>query len=165
MSETNYEKYFEPELTQLDTQYNKNEELYQEVHKSLEKNLDRMEGKAIFGTTSPHRDVAELGKVLNDIRGNQVSTIREKSNIKKNIKDLELRRENMKQGNKDNQDAQLLMKELISNIQAKNPEISRATEKEKTNLAGREFLDKLNPNDIGVNENDLKMIRKFKQGN
>ena len=161
----NYEEYFQPEINMLDQQYNQNEKLYDEVHSSLETNLERMNGKSMFGASSPHRDIAELGKVLNDIRGNQVSTIKEKAGIKKTIKELELRASSMKQSDKSNMDAQNILKDLVSSIQTKNTNLVTASTTEKTNNKGIDKLKNLNPDDLGINVNDLKMIDQFKKNN
>jgi len=158
-----YEEYFQPEINMLDDQYNKNEKLYNEVHSSLEVNLDKMNGKAMFGASSPHRDVAELGKVLNDIRGNQVSTIKEKAGIKKTIKELELKANSIKQNDKTNMDAQNILKDLVSTIQSKNSNLITPTNNEKSNTKGLDKLNNLNPDQLGINSNDLKMIDQFKK--
>lgn len=158
-----YEEYFQPEINMLDDQYNKNEKLYDEVHSSLEINLDKMNGKSMFGASSPHRDVAELGKVLNDIRGNQVSTIKEKAGIKKTIKELELKASSIKQNDKSNMDAQNILKDLVSSIQSKNSNLITPTSNEKSNTKGLDKLKNLNPDQLGINSNDLKMIDQFKK--
>lgn len=163
MADNNYQEYFQPELDLLDDQYKKNEDLYKEVHSSLEKNLERMEGKTMFNSSSPHRDIAELGKVLNDIRGNQVSTIKERSGIKKTIKELELKRDNMKQNSDNAQNTEVMMKQMLATIMVKNPELSKATEKEKGDKRGHEELANLDPNTLGLNNNDLAMIDRFKK--
>lgn len=166
MAETNYQEYFQPEIDQLDAQYEKNEKLYDEVHGCLEQNIEKLNGKAMFGASSPHRDIADLGKVLNEIRGNQVSTIKEKSNIKKTIKDFEFKRDNMKQGEKNNVDAQNLMKEMISSIQANHTDLIKTSHQDQTKTTkGVDQLSKLDPDDLGLNENDLKMIEQFKRTN
>lgn len=162
---TDYQEYFKPELDALDNQYNKNEELYNEVHKSLEKKLDTLDGKAMFGAGSPHRDVAELGKVLNDIRGNQVQTIKERTNVKKTIKDFELRERNINTSTTETEALQEVMKSVITNLQYSNPTAITPTATEKRNNFGIEELKNLDPNTLGLNENDLKMIDKFKKTN
>lgn len=159
---TNYQEYFAPEMEMLDNQYQKNEELYNEVHRSLDKNLAKMEDKGMFGSSSPHRDVAELGKVLNDIRGNQVSTIKERINIKKISKDLEIKERSQKTADAGNENMQVMLKDLIANVQANNAELVRPNYQERTNTTGREELEKLKPEDLGINENDFAMINRFK---
>ena len=94
------EEYFSEEIELFNDQFNENEKLYEEVHRGMEKNLERLDGKAMFGSSSPYRDIAELGKVLNDVRSNQVSIIKERANVKKTVKDLEFKRENMKKDEK-----------------------------------------------------------------
>lgn len=162
---TNYEEYFKPELDALDNQYNKNEELYSEVHKSLEKKLDTIDGKAMFGAGSPHKDVAELGKVLNEIRGNQVATIKERTNVKKTIKDFELRERNINTTVSESDALQEVMKDVITSLQYNNPQVSVPTNKEKANNSGIEHLKDLDPKTLGLNENDMKMIDRFKKSN
>ena len=162
---TNYEEYFQPELDALDNQYNKNEELYTEVHKSLERKLDTIDGKAMFGAGSPHKDVAELGKVLNDIRGNQVATIKERTNVKKTIKDFELRERNINTTVSESDALQEVMKDVITSLQYNNPQVSVPTNKEKANNSGIEHLKNLDPATLGLNENDMKMIDRFKKSN
>lgn len=162
---TDYQEYFKPELDALDNQYNKNEKLYDEVHKSLEKKLDTIDGKSMFGSGSPHRDVAELGKVLNDIRGNQVQTIRERSNVKKTIKDFELRERNFNTATNETEALQEVMKEVITNLQYSNPKAIAPSINEKKNNEGIEKLKDLDPATLGLNENDLKMIDRFKKAN
>jgi hypothetical protein len=162
-NETNYQEYFQPEIDALEKQFNKNEELYNEVHGCLEINIDKINsGKQMFGASTPHRDIADLGKVLNEIRSNQVATIKEKSNIKKTIKEFEFKRDNMKQGEKNNVDAQILMKELVSSIQSKNTDIIKPS---SNNMNGAEKLQNLDPVELGINENDFKMIDQFKKRN
>ena len=162
---TNYQEYFKPELDALDNQYDKNEQLYDEVHKSLERKLDTLDGKAMFGAGSPHRDVAELGKVLNDIRGNQVATIKERTNVKKTIKDFELRERNFNTSTNETEALQEVMKNVITSLQYNNPQVSIPTSKEKANNDGIEKLKDLDPIALGLNENDMKMIDRFKKSN
>lgn len=159
---TEYEEYFSPELQALDNQYQKNEELYNEVHKSLDKNLSKIDGNSMFGSASPHREVAELGKVLNDIRGNQVSVIKERSNIKKTIKDFELKQQNIARNEAGSENLQVMMKDLISNIQATRTEMTKPSYSEKTSNKGAENLSALKPEDLGINENDFAMIDRFR---
>jgi prolyl-tRNA synthetase len=163
-TETNYQEYFQPEIDALENQFNKNEKLYNEVHSCLEINIDKINsGKQMFGASTPHRDIADLGKVLNEIRSNQVATIKEKSNIKKTIKEFEFKRDNMKQGEKNNVDAQTLMKELVSSIQTKNMDILKPNP--TNSMSGADKLKNLDPAQLGINENDFKMIDQFKKRN
>ncbi len=155
------EAYFGEELELFNAQFNENENLYQEVHKGMEKNLERLDNKTMFGSTSPYRDIAELGKVLNDVRSNQVQIIKERANVKKTIKDLELKRENIKKDETNSANAELLMKDLISELTRQKPEITKTTVAERTNK-GIEKLQNLNPEELGLNANDFKMIEKFK---
>ena len=164
-NETNYQEYFQPEIDQLDAQYDKNEQLYDEVHGCLEQNIERIQGKTMFGAGSPQRDVADLGKVLNEIRGNQVATIKEKSNIKKTIKEFEFKRDNMKLGEKNNLDAQVLMKEMISSIQTNHVDLIKPKNSSSSLNKGSEKLQNLKPEDLGLNANDFKMIEQFKRNN
>lgn len=157
-----YEAYFGPELELLENQFQENEKLYNEVHKGMEMNLERMDQKSMFGGSSPYRDVAELGKVLNDIRSNQVQVIKERTNVKKTIKDLELRKENSQKGDKNNMDAQGLMRDFLSEIQRQKPDYNKPQAHEITNQKGIENLQTLDPAKLGINENDLKMIDRFK---
>lgn len=157
-----YEAYFNPELELLNNQFEENEKLYKEVHKGMEANLERMEQKSMFGSSSPYRDVAELGKVLNDIRSNQVQVIKERTNVKKTIKDLEMRRENSVKGDKNNIDAQGLMRDFLTEIQRQKPDYNKPQVHEITNTTGIEQLSNLDPAKLGINENDLKMIDRFK---
>lgn len=161
-TQNNYEEYFSPELKALDNQYQKNEELYNEVHKSLDKNLTKIDGNSMFGAGSPHREVAELGKVLNDIRGNQVAVIKEKSNIKKTIKDFEFKQQNAARNEAGSENLQVMMKDLISNIQATRTDMTKPSYSEKVNNKGAENLSNLKPEDLGINENDLAMIDRFR---
>lgn len=156
------EEYFGEEIELLNEQFDENKKLYEEVHKGMDKNLKRLEGNSMFGSSSPYRDIAELGKVLNDVRSNQVQIIKERTNVKKTIKDLEFKRENIKKDEKNNATAELLMKDLISEITRQKPEIIKPTVSEKNNNKGIEKLDKLDPEYLGLNENDFKMIDKFK---
>lgn len=156
------EEYFGDEIDLLNEQFNENEKLYEEVHRGMEKNIERLDNKAMFGSSSPYRDIAELGKVLNDVRSNQVQIIKERTNVKKTIKDLELRRENMKKDEKNSANAEVLMKDLITEITRQRPEITKPTISEKNNNKGIEKLNNLNPDQLGLNENDFRMIEKFK---
>ncbi len=156
------EEYFGDEIDLLNDQFNENEKLYEEVHRGMEKNIERLDNKAMFGSSSPYRDIAELGKVLNDVRSNQVQIIKERTNVKKTIKDLELRRENMKKDEKNSANAEILMKDLITEITRQRPEITKPTISEKNNNKGIEKLNNLNPDQLGLNENDFRMIEKFK---
>lgn len=156
------EEYFGEEIELLNDQFNENEKLYEEVHKGMEKNIERLDSKAMFGSSSPYRDIAELGKVLNDVRSNQVQIIKERTNVKKTVKDLELRRENMKKDEKNSTNAELLMKDLISEITRQRPEIEKSTVAERTNNKGLEKLKDLNPEKLGLNSNDFKMIETFR---
>ena len=156
------EEYFGDEIDLLNEQFKENEKLYEEVHRGMEKNIERLDNKAMFGSSSPYRDIAELGKVLNDVRSNQVQIIKERTNVKKTIKDLELRRENMKKDEKNSANAEVLMKDLITEITSQRPEITKPTISEKNNNKGIEKLNNLNPDQLGLNENDFRMIEKFK---
>jgi hypothetical protein len=156
------EEYFGEEIDLLNNQFNENEKLYEEVHRGMDKNLERLDNKAMFGSSSPYRDIAELGKVLNDVRSNQVQIIKERTNVKKTVKDLEFKRESLKKDEKNNSNAEMLMKDLISEITRQKPDITTASVAEKNNKKGIEQLDKLDPEKLGLNENDFKMIDTFK---
>lgn len=156
------EEYFGEEIDLLNDQFNENEKLYEEVHRGMDKNLERLDNKTMFGSSSPYRDIAELGKVLNDVRSNQVQIIKERTNVKKTVKDLEFKRESLKKDEKNNSNAEMLMKDLISELTRQKPDIATATVAEKNDKKGLEQLAKLNPESLGLNENDFKMIDTFK---
>jgi hypothetical protein len=157
-----YEEYFKPELDSLNQQSQENDKLYKEVHSSMSKNLDRLNSKQMYGTSSPHRDIAEVGKVLNDIRGNQVQIIKEKANIKKTIIDLDIRKENSKASVKDSNTNEALMQDILREIRHGIPNISKPTHSEVSSTKGKDELAKIDPKSLGLNENDLSMIKKFK---
>ena len=163
MIESKYYQEFEPEMAALDKQSQENEKLYDEVHKAMEKCVERLDGKQMFGTTSPTKDIAQLGEVLNDIRSNQVQTIKEKANIKKTIFDLDIRKENSRAQSQDANTNQMLMRDILSKIQKEAPTLSKPTAAEMADNSGRDGLKNLDPRELGVNENDMKMISRFVQ--
>lgn len=157
-----YGEYFDPELQELNIQSSKNDILYDEVHKSMEKCLDKLEAKTMYGAGGmPHKDVASLGTVLNDIRSNQVQIIKEKSGIKKTIAELTLKRNSQKTDEKNASTSESLMREVLMEINRKNPQMTKATQSELSNKNGIDKLNDLDPKQLGINENDLKMINKF----
>ena len=162
MSESQYSEYFKPELDAMDVQATDNDKLYKEVHKALEKNLERIDGKAMFGSSSPYKDIAQLGDTLNDIRGNQVTIIKEKANIKKNIIDLDIRKENSKSQSTDANVNQVLMRDILSNLRQQVPNLNKPTHQEMVDNRGKETLKNLDPDKLGINANDLQMIDRFK---
>lgn len=162
---SNYQEKFDPILTALDEQATLNSELYDEVHKSLEKDLKRLDGDRMIGSSSPSKSIAETGKVLSEIRGNQVNIIKEKSNVIKTIADLEIRERNSNSQATDAGTNQFLMQNILNEISKKVGDISKPTISEIQDNRGKEALDKLDPKTLGLNDNDFAMIDKFKNTN
>lgn len=161
--DTGYNDYFKPELDALDKEAVITDNLYNEAHQALEKNISRMNDKTMFGSTSPYRDISELSKTLGGIRQTKVSIVHEKIALKKTISELELKNKQSKTDAQNGNTSELLMRDILVQIGAK-ADFSKPSIHELTNNNGKENLDNLNPKDIGVNENDLKMIDKFKSG-
>lgn len=161
IKDMDFQEYFEPEINELESQSKKNEELYDEVHQSLEKNLERLNAKTMYGAGTPHKDISALGDTLNSIRSNQVQIIKEKSNVKKTIIDLELKRSNQKIEAQASNTNETLMRELLMEFNHKVPNFNEVSPSEKSNTKGAEELANLDPKQLGINENDLKMIDKF----
>ena len=163
MAVKSYEEQFAPIITELDEQAKLNTELYNEVHKSLEKDLNRLNGERMIGSTSPSKSIAETGKVLSEIRGTQVNIIKEKSNVIKTIADLQIRERNSKSQETDAGTNQFLMQNLLNEISRKIGDVSKPSISEIRDTRGKEALDKLDPEALGMNDNDFAMIDKFKQ--
>ena len=163
MAVKSYEEQFAPIITELDEQAKLNTELYNEVHKSLEKDLNRLNGERMIGSTSPSKSIAETGKVLSEIRGTQVNIIKEKSNVIKTIADLQIRERNSKSQETDAGTNQFLMQNLLNEISRKVGDVSKPSISEIRDNRGKEALDKLDPEVLGMNDNDFAMIDKFKQ--
>ena len=161
LEDSRYVEYFQPELNAMDEQSKKNNELYDEVHKAMEKNIERLDGKAMFGSSSPHKDIAAIGEVLNSIRSNQVSIIKEKANIKKTIIDLDIRKENAKSQTSNAEVNQTLMQDLLNEFNRKLPNANRPSTTELKDNRGREKLGEIDPDTLCLNENDFKMIDRF----
>lgn len=160
--ESKYKEQFDPIISELDEQAKLNTELYNEVHKSLEKDLRRLDGERMIGSTSPSKSIAETGKVLSEIRGNQVNIIKEKSNVIKTIADLDIRERNSKSQATDAGTNQFLMQNLLNEISKKVGDISKPSVSEIRDNRGKDALDKLDPDALGLNDNDFAMIDKFK---
>ena len=107
--------------------------------------------------------IAETGKVLSEIRGTQVNIIKEKSNVLKTIADLEIRERNSKSQETDAGTNQFLMQNLLNEISRKVGDVSKPSMSEIRDNRGKEALDKLDPEALGMNDNDFAMIDKFKQ--
>ena len=163
MAVKSYEEQFAPIITELDEQAKLNTELYNEVHKSLERDLNRLNGERMIGSTSPSKSIAETGKVLSEIRGTQVNIIKEKSNVIKTIADLQIRERNSKSQETDAGTNQFLMQNLLNEISRKVGDVSKPSMSEIRDNRGKEALDKLDPKALGMNDNDFAMIDKFKQ--
>ena len=163
MAVKSYEEQFAPIITELDEPAKLNTELYNEVHKSLEKDLNRLNGERMIGSTSPSKSIAETGKVLSEIRGTQVNIIKEKSNVIKTIADLQIRERNSKSQETDAGTNQFLMQNLLNEISRKVGDVSKPSISEIRDNRGKEALDKLDPEVLGMNDNDFAMIDKFKQ--
>ena len=163
MAVKSYEEQFAPIITELAEQAKLNTELYNEVHKSLEKDLNRLNGERMIGSTSPSKSIAETGKVLSEIRGTQVNIIKEKSNVIKTIADLQIRERNSKSQETDAGTNQFLMQNLLNEISRKVGDVSKPSMSEIRDNRGKEALDKLDPKALGMNDNDFAMIDKFKQ--
>jgi hypothetical protein len=69
----------------------------------------------------------------------------------------------MKQNSDNAQANEIMMKQMLSTIMTKNPEVTKATVDEKVNNRGREELANIDPNTLGLNNNDLAMIDRFKK--
>lgn len=160
IGELKYQEIFEDELNELNSQAKEVDDLYDETHKALEKNINRMTDKSMFGTTSPYRDISELSKSLTSIKQTRVSISHEKINLKKTIVELGLKD---KQSNTDSQNAntsELLMRDILAQIGRKH-EINKPAP-EEINNKGIDHLDSLDPKQLGLNDNDEKMIERFK---
>jgi hypothetical protein len=89
----------------------------------------------------------------------------ERTNVKKTIKDFELRERNFNTSTNETEALQEVMKNVITSLQYNNPQVSVPTNKEKANNDGIEKLKDLDPIALGLNENDMKMIDRFKKSN
>ena len=158
--EENYKELFDPELNELNTQAVKTDELYNETHQALEKNINRMNDKSMFGTSSPYRDISELSKSLTSIRQTSISIIREKISLKQIIQNLILKSAQIKSDSKTANVNESLMRNILTEINRKTE--LRPTHNELTNNNGIEHLDKYKIDELGLNDNDLKMIEKFR---
>lgn len=160
IGELKYQEIFQDELNELNNQAAEVDNLYDETHKALEKNINRMTDKSMFGTTSPYRDISELSKSLTSIKQTRVSISHEKINLKKTIVELGLKD---KQSNTDSQNAntsELLMRDILTQISRKH-EINKPAP-EEINNKGIDNLDSLDPKQLGLNDNDERMIERFK---
>lgn len=160
IGELKYQEIFQDELNELNNQAAEVDSLYDETHKALEKNINRMTDKSMFGTTSPYRDISELSKSLTSIKQTRVSISHEKINLKKTIVELGLKD---KQSNTDSQNAntsELLMRDILAQIGRKH-EINKPAPGEINNK-GIDNLDSLDPKQLGLNDNDERMIERFK---
>lgn len=160
IGELKYQEIFQDELNELNNQAAEIDNLYDETHKALEKNINRMTDKSMFGTTSPYRDISELSKSLTSIKQTRVSISHEKINLKKTIVELGLKD---KQSNTDSQNAntsELLMRDILTQISRKH-EINKPAP-EEINNKGIDNLDSLDPKQLGLNDNDERMIERFK---
>lgn len=160
IGELKYQEIFQDELNELNNQAAEVDSLYDETHKALEKNINRMTDKSMFGTTSPYRDISELSKSLTSIKQTRVSISHEKINLKKTIVELGLKD---KQSNTDSQNAntsELLMRDILTQISRKH-EINKPSPDEINNK-GIDNLDSLDPKQLGLNDNDERMIERFK---
>ena len=137
MAVKSYEEQFAPIITELNEQAKLNTELYNEVHKSLEKDLSRLNGERMIGSTSPSKSIAETGKVLSEIRGTQVNIIKEKSNVIKTIADLEIRERNSKSQETDAGTNQFLMQNLLNEISRKVGDVSKPSMSEIRDNRGK----------------------------
>ncbi len=160
LTELKYQEIFNDEMTDLNNQAEEIDKLYDETHLALEKNINRMTDKSMFGTTSPYRDISELSKSLTSIKQTRVSISHEKIALKKTIVELGLKD---KQSNTDSQNAntsELLMRDILAQIGRKN-DIHRPFPGESNNK-GADNLSNLDPRKLGLNDNDEKMIERFK---
>lgn len=159
--EENYKELFKGELSQLDDQYAKTNDLYDKTYKALDKNVQRMEEKTVFGGTSPYRDISELSKSLGSISQTTLAITREKINTKKTIAELELKAKRNVSDAKTADTNEFLMRDMLIKLGSKN----NLTRPDKSELStkGIENLNNMNPNELGINENDLKGIERFKK--
>lgn len=156
-----YSSYFKPELDALDNEGKEIDKLYNETHQALEKQINRMNSPTMIGSTSPYRDISELSKTLGGIRQTKVSVTHEKIALKKTVAELELKNKQTQTNAQNGNTNELLMRDILNQISHKT-DISKPN---KTELSDNEGLDKLgqiDPKKLGINENDLKMIEKFK---
>lgn len=162
IGELKYQEIFTDELQELDQQAQEIDNLYNETHKALEKNINRMADKSMFGTTSPYRDISELSKSLTGIKQTRVSISHEKINLKKTIVELGLKD---KQSNTDATNAntnEVLMRDILAQISRKQ-ELNKPFPGE-SNLKGIDKLnERMDPKKLGLNSNDEKMIERFNQ--
>jgi len=159
-----YSHIFDNELDQLDDQYNKTNELFEKVSLALDKNITRMNDKAMFGTTSPYRDISELSKSAASIRQTALSITHERVGIKKTIAELEIKAKQTKTDAQNAMTSETLMKDILSKIQSV-PELDKKIMKQQSDhntSRGMERLANLDPKDLGINENDIKSISRFK---
>lgn len=154
-----YDELFINEENELNNQYDKTEELYNETHKALDKNILRMESKTMIGTTSPYRDISELSKTLTGIRQTSVNITKEKINLKKIKVELELKEKQTATNSQNAQTSETMLRDIVTSIGIKEAFMKNT----KTSNKGIENLKNLDIEDIGINENDLKMIEAYKK--
>lgn len=161
LGELKYQDIFTDELNELDKQAQDVDNLYEETHKALEKNINRMTDKSMFGTTSPYRDISELSKSLTGIKQTRVSISHEKIALKKTIVELGLKDKQTSSDSKNASTNEMLMRDILTQI-SKKQEINKPFPGENNNK-GVENLDNLDPKKLGLNANDERMIERFKE--
>ena len=77
------------------------------------------------------------------------------------LAELTLKRNSQKTDEKNASTSESLMREVLMEINRKNPQMTKATQSELSNKNGIDKLNDLDPKQLGINENDLKMINKF----
>jgi hypothetical protein len=151
-----YADLFKDEMVDLQDQAKETDKLYDETHQAMEKNLDRMNSKTMFGSTSPYRDISELSKSLTGIRQTRVSITRERINLKKSQAELEIKNKQTDNDSKNATTNEFIMRDYMSKF------IGSSQQNGNQDNTGIDKLSKLTEKDVGLNENEINMISNFK---
>lgn len=157
-----YKKMFEEDIKEFDNQAKETDKLYNETHSALERNLNRMSDKQMFGSSSPYRDIAELSKTLTGIRQTRISIVKERAAVKKTMVELSLKAQSNNNDTKNANTNEMLMKDILAQFDKRvdNIKMNNSANMNK----GLDKLSNLDPESVGLNENDVKMIENFKGG-
>lgn len=156
--DSKYFKIFKPDIDMFYEEGRKTDELYNEAHTLLERKLNKGNNGAMFGGSSGDRDIIEMSKSLSTIRQTKLNVIKEASNLKKIVAELNIKDRQQALESDEIRDKQQILA-VLDALTSKNGTHRNVVPK-SSNDAGLELL---NTDNIKLSNIDTEMIERYKK--
>lgn len=155
-----YYKIFEEELNAFSEEGKKIDELYSESHTLFDRKLNKGVNGAMFGSSSGDKDAIEMSKSLCSIRQTKLSVIKEITNLKKTVSELNLKEKQQILESDEAKDKQHII-DILEALSKSGNRYSDAIGRAPTT----EGIEMLDTDNIPLTAVDTEMVNRFRENN